>query len=251
MTLALILVSVFLTSLLSGVIGMAGGLILMAVLVSLMPVTHAMVLHGVVQAVSNGARFWFLKEHMLYRILPGYILGSCVAICAFFLMSVIPNENFVLILLGLTPLVSHAIPKDVLSVDMRKPGTAFLCGCTVVGIQLIQGVSGPLLDVFYQKSPLNRFQIVATKAFTQTIGHVCKTLYYGYVSLNLSSPQIELNPIWTILAVILALAGTKIGTKILYNIREESFQRFVPWAIDVVGVLCIARGVVGVLQGGD
>ena len=50
---------IFLTSLLSGVVGMAGGLILIVVLVMIMPVPSAMILHGIVQGVANGSRFGF------------------------------------------------------------------------------------------------------------------------------------------------------------------------------------------------
>lgn len=247
--LLLILSTVLLTSVLSGVIGMAGGIILMAVLVSLTPVVHAMILHGIVQAVANGSRFWFLREHMLYQVLPGYLLGSLVAIGVFFAFSVIPNQNLVLILLGLTPLVAHLIPNRLLSVDIRKPRVAFLCGCSVVGLQLTQGTSGPLLDLFYQSSPLNRFQIVATKAFTQTIGHVCKTAYYIYASISFSELDNYLNPFWLAPAVLLALVGTWLGTRILHRIKEESFQKFVPWVMDAIGLLCIAKGISGLVQG--
>ena len=249
MLLLLILGTVLLTSILSGVIGMAGGIILMAVLVTLTPVTHAMILHGIVQSVANGARFWFLREHMVYQVLPGYLFGSLVAIGVFFTFSVIPNENLVLILLGLTPLVAHLIPSGVLSVDIRKPRVAFVCGCTVVGLQLTQGASGPLLDLFYQSSPLNRFQIVATKAFTQTIGHVCKTAYYLYASISFSELGEHLSPYWILPAICLALVGTWLGTRILHRMKEESFQRFVPWVMDAIGLLCIAKGVSGLVQG--
>lgn len=249
MLLLLILVTVFLTSVLSGMIGMAGGIVLMAVLVTLTPVTHAMILHGIVQSVANGARFWFLREHMLYQVLPGYLLGSLIAIGVFFTFSVVPNANLVLILLGLTPLVAHLIPNHILSVDIRKPRVAFLCGCSVVGLQLTQGTSGPLLDLFYQSSPLNRFQIVATKAFTQTVGHVCKTTYYLYASISLSDLKAQLNPLWLLPAVLLALAGTWLGTRILHRMPEESFQRYVPWAMDAIGLLCVAKGISGLVQG--
>ena len=249
MLILLVLGTVLLTSLLSGVIGMAGGIVLMAVLVTLTPVTHAMILHGIVQSVANGARFWFLREHMLYEVLPGYLLGSLIAIGVFFAFSVIPNENLVLILLGLTPLIAHLIPNRILSVDIRKPRVAFLCGCSVVGLQLTQGTSGPLLDLFYQSSPLNRFQIVATKAFTQTIGHVCKTAYYLYASISLSDLEAHLNPFWLLPAVLLALLGTWLGTRILHRLKEESFQKFVPWVMDAIGLLCIAKGIAGLFQG--
>ena len=44
--------------------------------------------------------------------------------------------------------------------------------------QLIAGASGPILDVFYNGSSLNRREIVATKAFTQAMGHLIKLAFY-------------------------------------------------------------------------
>ena len=52
-----ILATVLATSVLSGILGMAGGMLLMAVLVSLLPVSGAMVLHGAVQAMANGSDY--------------------------------------------------------------------------------------------------------------------------------------------------------------------------------------------------
>ena len=42
------------TSILSGIFGMAGGMILMGLLLWLLPVADAMALHGVTQIASNG-----------------------------------------------------------------------------------------------------------------------------------------------------------------------------------------------------
>jgi uncharacterized membrane protein YfcA len=49
-------VSIIATSFLSGLFGMAGGMVLMGLLLLLMPVPAAMVLHGITQVASNGAR---------------------------------------------------------------------------------------------------------------------------------------------------------------------------------------------------
>src|SRR4051794_18407553 len=58
--------AVVLTSMLSGVLGMAGGILLMALLVSLKSIAAAMIIHGVVQATSNGSRAWLLRKHVAY-----------------------------------------------------------------------------------------------------------------------------------------------------------------------------------------
>ena len=53
------------TSFLSGIFGMAGGMILMGVLLVLLPVPEAMMLHGVTQMASNGWRglLWWRHAH--------------------------------------------------------------------------------------------------------------------------------------------------------------------------------------------
>ena len=58
----IIIVTTALTSFLSGIFGMAGGIILMAVLVALVSVATAMVIHGGIQMVANGYRAFLLRE---------------------------------------------------------------------------------------------------------------------------------------------------------------------------------------------
>ena len=76
----LITLSAFATSVLSGIVGMAGGMVLMFVLISVLPVSSAMILHAATQVTANGSRAWMLREHMLWRLLLPYLLGSAVAI---------------------------------------------------------------------------------------------------------------------------------------------------------------------------
>ena len=56
MTSALIILAAFGTAFLSGIFGMAGGLLLMGILAFLLPVSAAFVTHGILQLVANGWR---------------------------------------------------------------------------------------------------------------------------------------------------------------------------------------------------
>lgn len=56
MFMLLLAFAAFATSVLSGVFGMAGGLILMGVYATVLPVATAMVLHGTTQIAANGMR---------------------------------------------------------------------------------------------------------------------------------------------------------------------------------------------------
>ena len=58
----------FLTSALSGVFGMAGGLALKGALAFVLPVSATFVTHGVLQLVANGWRAILHRRHVVWRI---------------------------------------------------------------------------------------------------------------------------------------------------------------------------------------
>src|SRR5215510_2750152 len=61
------------TAFLSGLFGMAGGLILIAVLLALLPLPAAMVLHAVTQMASNGWRALLWHRHCRWRAVGAYL----------------------------------------------------------------------------------------------------------------------------------------------------------------------------------
>ena len=54
---------------------MAGGLLLMGVLVAFVPVATAMVMHGFIQIISNFSRAAFLWKHISWSLVGRYALG--------------------------------------------------------------------------------------------------------------------------------------------------------------------------------
>ncbi len=226
------------TSILSGVMGMAGGLILMAILISLQPVATAMVVHGVVQAVANGSRTLFLLRHVYWALLPPYLVGASVALAAFIALALVPDQATVLIVIGAFPWLARVLPR-LNRLDVTRPVTAATSGLVVTTAQLFAGVSGPLLDIFYLQARLNRYQIIATKALTQTLGHLLKLFYYG-VLISME----EAVPVWFLLAaVVAAVIGTRIGTGLLTGFTDAQFRRVTGWVILGIGTLCMVEGV--------
>jgi len=234
----LILTSVFATAVLSGVLGMAGGMILMAILVSVVSVSAAMMLHGAVQAMSNGSRAWFLREHVQWRILPPYLAGAALAVGGFTAVALVPDAGVVLILVGAMPFLARVTPRRS-ALDMNHWPTAVLCGVVVTAAQLLAGASGPLLDMFYLNSTLNRHQVVASKAITQTLGHLLKLVYYGLIIGG-----VDTLPWWLhVVAMATAVAGTRVGTRLLDKLADETFRRMSSWVILVIAGVCLVEGV--------
>ncbi len=244
MTALVILATVLATAVLSGVIGMAGGVLLMAVLVTLLPVASAMILHGAVQAASNGARFLFLREHVMWGILPLYAVGAVIALLLFVWVAFVPDPALVMILVGCFPWLARLLP-TLRGLDVRRPVTAAACGATVTAAQLLAGASGPLLDAFYLRTEVDRRSIVATKALTQSAGHVVKIGYYAWVSTavldEFSAAGVSA---WLVgAAIVLAVLGARVGTQLLEKFDDRQFRRVTSWVILALGTLCIVKGV--------
>ena len=78
------------TAFLSSIFGMLGGLILMGVLVSIMPVSTAMILHGLIQLTSNGYRAWLNRKDIIWSIVATLFLGNVIALLS--LMYILSQE---------------------------------------------------------------------------------------------------------------------------------------------------------------
>ena len=235
---ALILFCVLGTAILSGILGMAGGMILMAVLASTLSVASAMMLHGAVQLTSNGSRAWFLREHVSWQIYPAYALGAALALGLFSALMFVPDAGLVLILVGGFPILAR-FTRRLHGLDITRPLTTVTCGFLVTSAQLMAGVSGPLLDVFYLNSRLNRHAVVANKALTQCFGHALKLVYYGLII-----GAVEDIPAWFyVLAMATAVLGARIGTRLLDHLQEDSFRRWSGAIILAIAVICVLRGV--------
>lgn len=236
----IIIGAVLATSILSGILGMAGGMILMAILVSTLSVGAAMMLHGAVQATSNGSRSWFLRAHIQWRILPAYLAGSLATLAGFAALTLVPDADLILMVVGGLPFLARAVP-HLRGLDVTRQPTAALCGLVVTAAQLFAGASGPLLDVFYLNSKLNRFQIIATKAFTQTFGHLLKLVYYGLIVGTTDSVAAWMY----VAALVTAVAGTRIGTRVLERFSDDGFRRISGAVILVIAAVVFLKGAWG------
>ncbi len=243
---AIILGAAFVTAVISGIFGMAGGLILMGVLATFTPVATAMVMHGFIQIISNGSRAALLRRHISWQILGRYALGVLFAAVIIAMLSWRPSRPVVFLLLGLTGLLVW-IPRRHLTLDVAHRYQAELCGLLVQLVNTLAGVAGPLLDLFFAKTQMTRQAVVATKSATQVLAHAMKIGFWGLPLLEtIRSPEnysaAQLPPMWMFVAVIpLSLAGTWAGGRILDRMTDASFREWTKWLITIVAVVYLAR----------
>ena len=246
MTAAILLLATFVTAFISGVFGMAGGLILMGVLALILPVSSAMVVHGLIQSVSNGWRAVLLVRWLDWRILGVYALGSALAAGVLVWSTFELDTAWLFILLGLVPGVIW-VPKRWLHLNAARPLHAIACGVTVTGLNVVAGVSGPLLDVFFADTEADRRTIVATKAATQVLSHSVKIAYYILPALSAAAlPGVQ----WLVLALPLSILGTTLGARCLERMSDLQFRQWTKYIVSAIGCVYVVRGLALLTQGG-
>ncbi len=229
---------VFGTSVLSGVFGMAGGMILLGVLLLMMDVAPAMVLFGLIQLVANGWRTWLWRDHVTWRIVAGYAAGALVSFGLMKLIAFLPDKALIYILLGSLPFVANRLPAS-LAPDIARRGAPFLCGLVLMVLQLIAGATGSILDLFFNRSPLDRKQIVATKAATQVVGHLLRVAYFGTFASALG----ELPPAWLLgVLALCSVLGTTLAARILHRMTDSGFKHWSRLLINTISAFYVLRG---------
>jgi uncharacterized membrane protein YfcA len=156
------------------------------------------------------------------------------------MISFVPNKTAVFALLGIGPFIP-LILRGRIKFDFTRPIQAFLCGVLVTCFHLTAGVSGPLLDMFFQKISMTRHQVVATKAFSQSISHVTKFIYFGLIVTKTHVPAVSL-PWWIYITVIpVAIFGSNLAKHILNQLTDVQFYKATQIMLWTLGALYLGK----------
>lgn len=237
---AIILATSLVTSFISGIFGMAGGIILMAVLVALVSVATAMIVHGGIQMFANGYRAFLLREAIDWRVFGFYCIGAALGITALFFVSWTPDKRALYLLLGLTPMLVW-LPKERLHLDIKRADHAIAAGFGVQGLNTLAGVAGPMLDLFFVRADMTRQQIVATKSVTQALSHLVKIGFWSVPVI--SAAGWNALPSWWLFAaaIPLSMLGTSQGKHVLERMNDVNFRQWMKWLVTAIGAVLLLR----------
>lgn len=239
--------TVFGTSALSGVLGMGGGIILMGVLATVLPVPEAMMLHGAAQLTANAMRATLQRRHILLSTLRWYGIGAGIGFWVLASFHFESNKRTIFFLMGVFPLVQLAVPHLRSLSIIRKPH-AIACGFVITALQIVAGASGPVLDMFFAKREIPKHAVVATKAATQVIGHLSKIIFYASIAGGGGAERYTISENLSIgfaVAIAMAILGTFIGNRLMESLSEEKFQRASRLMILLIGCVYIVLALKG------
>ena len=242
--LAFLAAATLVTSFISGILGMAGGMMLMGALLALLPLPAAMMLHGISQFASNGWRALMLRREIDWRIVGGYAIGAVAMLVAFAMLRWVASKPVALIALGLMPFAALALPER-LHLNVEREWHPLACGMVCSALSLSAGIAGPILDVFFVRSKMGRHAVVATKALTQTLSHLMKIAYFGGV---MAVEGAEVSPWLAATMVLLAFAGTSASRSVLERISDASFRAWTRRTVMTLGLFYLASGIAAAIH---
>jgi uncharacterized membrane protein YfcA len=233
--LAIIAATIVFSSFLSGVFGMAGGMILLGVLLNYFDVATAMIFFSIIQLFANGWRVVQWRHYILWGIFGWYFVGAVVAFAGMWMIAFVPDKAMVYLGLGVMPFVVEALPASMRP-NIEWKGVPLLTGVATTIIQILAGVGGLFLDIFFQKSMLDRKTTNATKAVAQSFSHIVRAFYFG------SLTGIGDVPLWaTGPAILLAIGGTSLAPFVIERMTDHGFRQWTRAIIFAISAVFLVR----------
>lgn len=221
--LAILAVAALATSILSGMLGLAGGMVLLMVMLLFLEPLVAIPLHGAVQLVSNGSRSWIQRRHVRTGLVARYsVFLLPMGFLGLAFTRGLPPD-LVRALIGVFVLVATWRPAWLLlgaHPEHTHPTRRFLwLGAGIGFLSTTVGATGPLAAPFFLNLGLARQGIVGTQAACQTLGHLAKLVVFGVAGFAFA----EYLGLLAGLAV-LVVVGTWIGSRLLERVNDRGFE---------------------------
>jgi uncharacterized membrane protein YfcA len=223
LSLAILTATALATSVVSGMLGLAGGMILLAVLLLFLEPLVAIPLHGVIQLVSNSSRAWIQRSHVQPAIVLRYALPLLpLGFAGLALAERLPARALEAGI-GVFVILATWRPAWLLlgrHPEQTHPTRRFLWLGALVGfLNPIVGGTGPLLAPFFLKLGLARQAVVGTMAACQSLGHLAKIAVFGAAGFAFRE-HVALLALLSAAAVV----GTWLGTRLLDRLDDRRFE---------------------------
>ena len=226
----ILIIAALLTSSISAVTGMGGGIILLGIMAILIPEGYMVIaLHGIIQMVSNGTRTFVFRDQIKKNLISEYFIGAIVGLgLSIFIVYVLMHFHNV----TTANQISFDYLKPIIGLYilwylyLRGPkkeqkNKLFIIVGFISGISSIFiGAVGPLIAPFFLRSDLNKENIIANKAACQIITHLGKIpIFMYFFELDYLAQYSTLFPL-----IVSVYIGTNIGKKLLHSISDKTFK---------------------------
>lgn len=204
----------FLGSFITAAFGIGGGVIVLAVLASLLPPAALIPVHGVVQLGSNTGRAVILRRYISGEVFWVFLGGAVIGVAIGGVIAVDLPPAAIQVGVGAFVLWSVFFkPPKILA------HTAWLAGGVSSVLTMFFGATGPFVAGYIKTQGFDRMTHVATHAACMTAQHGLKVVAFGLLGFAFG-PYVLL-----IVGMIgFGFLGTVAGRRVLMRMNEKAFK---------------------------
>ncbi len=222
-----LLAASFLGSFITVAMGIGGGMLLLAIMASLLPPVALIPVHGAIQLGSNLLRAALLFRHIHWTPFAGFALGTVAGVATGGAVAINLSSGIVQIGVGAFVLWS---------VLLRPPrwlsSTAVITGTISSFLTMFFGATGVFVANFVKSLSLERRRHVATHAAFMTLQHLLKIGMFGLLGFGFA-PWL----VFILMTIGCGFLGTLAGRQVLNRMTDPGFGR----ALNIVLVLIALR----------
>jgi uncharacterized membrane protein YfcA len=212
--------TVLVGSAISGLAGLGGGALLIAVMASVLDPLVVIPVHGAVQVASNLSRALALLGRVCWPIVARYapllVIGVWLGVQLYRGTDAPWFKPAVGGFIAVSLAWEHFRPKR-----LPLPRWVFVPAGLAGGLlTIVVGAAGPFVAVFFLRDDLDRREVVATQAVLQMLGHLLKIPAFLSIGFDYRAQLGTIVPL-----VACAVLGTMAGTRLLARLPERTFRR--------------------------
>jgi uncharacterized membrane protein YfcA len=204
----------FFTSVIAGVIGFGGGMLLIAIMPIFINPGLIIPIHGITQLASNSSRMAFSLKYVKWSLLPKFLAGSLIGVLIFGLLLSNVSTEYVPIFIGTYIILN--LWSEGFSKFIKKYENYYLIGLLQTGLGLIVGATGPLSLIVLTKELNSKDEIIATSSMFMTISHLAKIPVFLALGTSLLG---HLNLL--MFMVVGSMLGSFIGTRLRLSANND------------------------------
>ena len=208
----------FLTSLLTSIFSLGGGLIMLVALAQSFSPATLIPLHGSIQLANNFSRTLVYREFFQWKLIKNILISTMFgAVIGIYLFGTLP-ENLLVMVIAATILFLTWAPLDSLIFSVMK--NDWFCGFISGFAGIFVGANGPLVTSYLRTKNLSPEVLVANHGAIMIFQHGIKIIlfasFFNFMILD-----------YFIFILILALtgyAGAILGRRLISKVPFKSFN---------------------------
>lgn len=228
----------FLTSTMTAITGLGGGLILVGLMPMFLPAVAIIPVHGATQLASNISRAWFGRKYIDKTYFKSYLLGALLGAVVFGMAVRFVHLDLIPLFIAVYILLTQW--SDKFNELFKRFENFFWIGFLQTGVGLFVGAPGPMHMPLLMKKFDDNHVVVSTASFMVSMVHVVKIIMYAMMGFVFAD-------YWQVilLMIVSAVIGSWVGTKLRHQVPMHWLKRALPYLLTIIAIKLIIDNMAG------